>query len=160
MNMKAVAIGIMLAVILVGFAGLAEAEKKGEGEKHLYLYEKDPETWEIVDDGSWGKLKYSPVGSTFTFKFNGHELEEGTDYTLIYYPDPWPGDGLIVLGSDTAGQDGHVHIRGSIETGDLTDAKIWLILTEDFSEGMAKMVAWNPSGYLFENNLIDYTDSD
>jgi len=65
---------------------------------HLYLHEKDPVSWEIIEDGAWGKLKYNVYGPTFDFVFNGHGLEAGLDYVLIYYPDPWPGTDLICLG--------------------------------------------------------------
>ena len=71
---------------------------------HLYLYEKmpDPEAgredpWVIVEGGMWGKMKYDLEGPTFDFVFNGHRLPIGVEYTLIYYPDPWPGLGLICL---------------------------------------------------------------
>ncbi len=49
----------------------------------LYLYQKDPSDWTIVDGGAWGKMTFS----TDSFVFNGHGLTSGTDYSLIYYPD-------------------------------------------------------------------------
>ena len=45
MKSKAIAFGIMFALVIVGIAGIASAEKK-EAKKsadHLYLYEKDRE---------------------------------------------------------------------------------------------------------------------
>ena len=162
MKSKAIAFGIMFALVIVGIAGIASAEKK-EAKKsadHLYLYEKDPDTWEIVEDGAWGKMKYYPEDEEFNFVFNGHGLEGKEDYTLIVYPDPWPGKGLIVLGDDISCKNGNVHIKGSVDTGDLDDAKIWLILTADYSAGMEKMTGWHPTEYLFEHNLIDFTDID
>src|SRR6056297_1346023 len=68
---------------------------------HLYLYEKTEAVgeWEIVPDGAWGKMKYNRSGAEFDFVFNAHGLVAGESYTLIYYPDPWPGEGLICLGS-------------------------------------------------------------
>jgi len=133
---------------------------------HLYLYEKDPDTWEIVEDGAWGKMKYNLAGSTFDFVFNGHGLEPGYEYTLIYYLDPWPGNGLICLGDGTANGDGNVHIMDSVDTGDLPasgdeddGAKIWLVLSNDVDCGV-KMIGWNPTEYLFEHNLITFDDTD
>ena len=161
----------VLAVLLIGaLATGAFAGKTGRAGKsniaHLYLHEKDA-NWEIVPDGAWGKMKYNLSGSTFDFVFNGHGLEPEQDYTLIYYPDPWPGDDLICLGSGTANRGGNVHIRGSKDTGDLPidsddndGAKIWLVLSADVDSISQKMVGWNPTEYLFENNLISYQDTD
>jgi len=140
---------------------------------HLYLREKDPNTWEIIDGGAWGKMKYNLSGSTFDFVFNGHGLEVGDEYTLIYYPDPWPGDDLICLGSRIANEDGDVHIMGRVDTGDLptdedanypTGAKIWLVLSGDVqcqeNEDGPHMIGWNPTEYLFEYDLITFDDTD
>jgi len=133
---------------------------------HLYLYEKDSVTWEIVEGGAWGKMKYNQSGSTFDFVFNGHDLDAGVDYTLIYYPDPWPGTGLICLGSGTVNEEGDVHIAESVNTGDLPacgdpniGAKIWLVLSDDV-DCDNKMTGWNPTEYLFEYDFIEFVDID
>ena len=168
-----------------GTSGPAGKSKTG----HLYLYEKveppqpyPPGTpWEIVEDGSWGKLKYPLQGPTFKFVFNGHDLEPEVDYTLIYYPDPWPGTGLICLGFATSNRGGNVHIMGSPDTGDLPiandlnnpdnpnheacitgstcieGAKIWLVLSSDVDCEAQAMIGWNPTEYLFEDVGIFYT---
>ena len=147
---------------------------------HLYLYEKTPSgEWPIVEDGAWGKMKYNLSGEEFEFVFNGHDLEVGEEYTLIYYPDPWPGNGLICLGSDIADDEGNVHIADSKDTGgDLpfetdknadastttygdgsTGAKIWLVLSSDVNcgNGDSQMTGWTPTEYLFEYDLITFT---
>lgn len=54
----------------------------------MYLYETNPSDWTIVDDGTWGKMKYNLEGPTFDFVFNGHGLEPNTEYSLIYYGNP------------------------------------------------------------------------
>ncbi len=137
---------------------------------HLYLYEKDPVTWEILEDGAWGKMKYNLSGEEFEFVFNGHGLVEGEDYTLIYYPDkngnPWPRVDIICLGSGIANAELNVHIMGSVDTGDLPDplvdinkgAKIWLVLSDDVDCGTKIMTGWNPTEYLFEGELITFTE--
>jgi len=132
---------------------------------HLYLHEKDPSDWSIVEGGAWGKMKYNLEGSTFDFVFNAHGLDAGVEYTLIYYPDPWPGTGLKCLGSAEANGGGNVHIGGSVDTGDLpiaadtnAGAKIWLVLSSDYDG--SEMTAWNPTEYLFEINLIEYNDTE
>ncbi len=132
---------------------------------HLYLYEKAPDTWEIVEDGAWGKMKYNLSGSTFDFVFNGHGLEANTDYSLIYYADPWPGDnpGALIAGG-TTNDESNIHLSGSVDLGmdlphpdDENDrAKIWLVTSSDYDG--SKMVGWNPTEYLFEQDLITYTD--
>ena len=155
---------------------------------HLYLYEKiePPQPypagtpWEIVEDGAWGKMKYPLEGPTFKFVFNGHDLESDTDYTVIYYPDPWPGKGLICLGSALSNGGGNVHIMGSPDTGSLPidedlnnpdnpkhedciehstcieGAKIWLVLSSDVDCIGQEMIGWNPTEYLFEDVGIFY----
>jgi gamma-glutamylcyclotransferase (GGCT)/AIG2-like uncharacterized protein YtfP len=129
----------------------------GKKVTQLYLYEKDSDTWEIVEDGAWGKL--TAIVHQDMFVFNGHALTEGTSYSLIYYPDPWPGEGMLVLGEGIVNEDGNIHIMGNFDfnsipiVSDENDgAKIWLVLSEDIGE--TSMVGWNPERYLFENNLI------
>lgn len=133
---------------------------------HMYLFQKDPDTFEIVDDGAWGKMRYTVQGPFFDFVFNGHGLEPGIEYTLLYYPDPWPGDGLICLGQDTVNQEGDIHIMGSPDIGSIPieddendGAKIWLVQSSDV-ECDTEMLAWNPDSYLFEYDQITYTDTD
>lgn len=136
---------------------------------HLYFFEKDPETWEVVDGGARGKMKYNLTGYEFDFVFNGHALEPDYDYTLIYYPDPWPGDGLICLGEGTADYDGNVHIKNVINTGSMPSmadenypdgAKIWLVLSNDIDCAAQSMFGWNPMEYLFEYDLMTFEDID
>ncbi|HSB07059.1 MAG TPA: hypothetical protein VLK23_17920 [Thermodesulfobacteriota bacterium] len=163
-----------------GVSGPAGKSKTG----HLYLYEKVEGSWEIVEDGAWGKMTYPLEGPTFKFVFNGHGLEPKTDYTLIYYPDPWPGTGLICLGSATSNGGGNVHIMGSPDTGSLPTyedlnnpdadghtecvdtstciegAKIWLVLSSDVDcdSTSTAMTGWNPTEYLFEDVGIVYVE--
>lgn len=183
---KLLTIGLTAVVLLALVASpvLAAGKNGRSGNSnigHLYLYEKDPATWEIVDGGAWGKMKYNLSGSTFNFVFNGHGLEEGYEYTLIYYPDPWPGNGLICLGSGTVNESGDVHIMGRVATGDmpslddlnhpnnggtgdlpLTGAKIWLILSSDVdcSAEPSHMIGWTPVEYLFEYDRISFDAAD
>ena len=143
----------------------------GSNIAHAYLYEKDPSDWSIVEDGAWGKMKYNQTGETFDFVFNGHGLEPGEDYTLIYYPDyetfEWPRTGIICLGEGTADLEGNVHIEESVEThsnfpidGDVNEgAKIWLVLSSDVDCGVPQIAGWNPTEYLFEYDLIDFNDT-
>ena len=168
---------IVLALIVAIPVVASKKADKGKSDQagksntaHLYLYEKDQATWEIIDGGSWGKMKYNLSGSTFDFVFNGHDLEPGTSYCLIYYPDPWPGNGLICLGSAAANDEGDIHIKASVDTGDLPTAdddnlggygaKIWLVLSSDVDCDNQKMVGWHGADYLFEYQGITFDDTD
>ena len=155
---------------------------------HLYLYEKAPDPdatredpWLIVEGGMWGKMKYNLSGSTFDFVFNGHGLPIGQEYTLIYYPDPWPAVGLICLGSgivtecedECIGEDsggGNIHIKGSVDTGSLPiesdanypdGAKIFLVPSSDVNCDEGTMIGWTgDDANLYEGALINFLDTD
>ena len=152
---------LVLIALLMGalFVGVVAAPAGKSNVGLLYLYEKDPVTWEIIEDGAWGKMKYNLSGSTFDFVFNGHGLDAGVDYTLIvYYGDEWPGAG-ICLGSGIVDAEGNIHIADSVDIGDLTDAKIWLVLSDDTDNCF--MAVWNPAEYLFEEEeLLTFDDTD
>lgn len=151
---------------------------------HLYLFEKDPDTWEIVRGRGrtrWAKIKYVLADDEFKFILNAHGLTAEEAYSLIYYPDPWPGTGLISLGNGTVNRGGNLHLSGSVDTGDLpieadknnlenpdryeyidedyNGAKIWLTLSDDVDFELDKMVGWNPTEYLFEYDLITFDDT-
>ncbi|UCE61207.1 MAG: hypothetical protein JSU63_05555 [Phycisphaerales bacterium] len=136
---------------------------------HLNLYTKDPDTWEIIEGAPWGRMKFDLAGPEFDFVFNGHLLAPDAMYTLLYYPDPWPGDGLMCLGNGMVDEYGDVHIKAAVDTGTLpaaaddnygAGAKIWLVLSDDVDCDMQQMIGWNPTMYLFEEELITYTDTD
>ena len=172
----------LLGVILLSLVGLvvlpvmARGPSRQAGKSNignLYLVTKDhtDPNWPVIP-GPWGKMKYTLSGPEFAFVFNGHGLDPNTDYTLIYYPDkegnPWPREDIICLGSDTASASGKVHIRNSVDTGDLpnpeTDinegAKIWLVLSEAIDCDEEMMFGWSPDEYLFEYDLITFDDTD
>ncbi|MBA7646679.1 hypothetical protein ES703_54445 [subsurface metagenome] len=155
---------------------------------HLYLYEKMPnpdplvprtDPWLIVEGGMWGKMLYNLSGPTFDFVFNGHGLPVGQCFELIYYPDPWPGDGLICLGNGIVNGGGNVHIEGSVDTeGDLpipsdenygsdpvgydyAGAKIFLVPCNDVNCTGQEMIGWTgDDANLYEDDLITFDDTD
>jgi len=179
---------LVLVVLLIGaltVGVLAGKGKTGQAGKsniaHLYLYQKTCDgsnDWPVVEGGAWGKMKYNISGPEFDFVFNGHGLVPGDDFTLIYYPDPWPGNGLICLGSGIVNDEGNIHIAESVDTGDLPaiedenyadGAKIFLVLTDDVDCEGQVMTNWtgpypgNLEGlniYLFEDELITFDDTD
>ena len=148
-----------------------------------YLYSKDPDTWDVIGypTGGAAMLKYLPEGTEFHFMLTAVGLTPGQNYSLIYYPDPWPGNGLICLGSGTACSqascEGKLHMQTAnpsagnyvtpMDTGDLPSggdanagAKIWLVRSEDVDCSAQQMTDWNPLNYLFENCLIYFADTD
>ena len=166
-NRKVIASLSITALLFLAVAAMAvpvNAAKNGQAgtsnTAHQYLYEKDA-SWSIVAGGAWGKMTYNLAGPTFDFVFNGHNLLPSTAYTLIYYADPWPGNnpGATIL-SGTSDSLGDINLVGSVDLNmDITGGKIWLVLSSDYvSPGVWN--DWNPSEYLFENNLITYDDTD
>jgi hypothetical protein len=165
---------MMIAIMLTVLASVALAGDKGEGMVgRLFLFQKcDPSLapgpeeqnplydsngcpvpesglWAIfLDNRRWGQMKYNLLGDKFRFSFQGKRLVPETDYTLIYYPDEWPGSGLICLGSSMTNHTGNVQIHGSAEIpsglpapydknyspiapSGAVGAKIWLVPTAD-----------------------------
>jgi hypothetical protein len=181
--MKKVIFIILAVVLVMALPTAVLAAKSEQGLKGLKgqagrsnvafieLWEKDPSTWEISEDGAWGKLKYNLKGQTFDFVFNGHGLEIGANYTLIYYADPWPGNNPgAFIASGTANDEGNIHLAGSLNLSmDLPHpddanypdgAKVWLVLSDDYDVATCRMTGWNPTEYLFEYDLITYDDTD
>lgn len=131
----------------------------------LTLCDKDEADFEAGCLGNYeATMTYYESAPAFDFDLAGTVPVADANYTLIYFPDPWPGIGLICLGSaDAVGND--IDLSGTVDLGfDLpipadenAGAKIWLVLTDDLDcEVPTQMVGWNPASYLFENNLITY----
>lgn len=157
---------IVSILLIANISNACENQEQKEKSKkfYLHLYQKDPSTWDIIENGSWGKMKYTTSGQEFEFIFNGYQLTPKQNYTLIYYPDPWPGNGLICLAKSTVNEFGKLYMSESIDTGNLPSendenngAKIWLVLSSDVDCENSKMIKWNPTEYLFEKNLINYS---
>ena len=105
------------------------------------------------------------------------------------YPDrfnDWGGDSPgAVIGTETSEDDYSIEMKGSTDLGmslphpddanfnmDETDyreapdfycngfgAKLQLVATSDLTSGDLPLIGWNPGNYLFETNLIQYTDT-
>lgn len=108
---------------------------------HLYLSEKDPDDWSIVEDGASGELKYNLSGPTFDFVFKGRGLEPNTDYSLIYYADfedrftDWGGNNPgAFIASGTSNNNGKLNLEDSVDLGiDLPSEPDANIDTHDYS---------------------------
>lgn len=138
-----------------------------KGELVLENKTGDPD-WQIVADNYQATLVYNMTGPEFDYELNGKVNQNDTEYGLIYYPDPWPGTGLIEIGKGTSLPDGTIEFSGSINLDeDLPisadhnspeGAKIWLVPTNNY-DGTG-MIVWNPGNYLFETGLTTYDDTD
>jgi hypothetical protein len=149
-------LGVALLLVMSSFVMAA-----GKSDvNHLSLYEKNPLTWVIEEDGAWGKMMYKAD----SFVFNGHGLEANTEYSLIN----WQGwNNLMVIESGVSNNGGNVNIKGTLNLESFEDdpddnrddpevdgdcRKIWLVPTSEISGNLLN--TWNPSSYLFEYNLI------
>jgi len=142
-------------------------------------FEEATGDWDIIQgDGINGKLTYNLTGPTFDYTFSATGLQN-IEYSLIYYADPWPGDGVthdtgVLIAKFTAAGGIIPSTSGSINLGmDLPQwpsdqnhpegAKLWLVPSSDYSTvtpGVkGHMTAWNPVNYLFETGLITYEDT-
>lgn len=182
---------MITSVAAISLAAVSYAAMAGKDDGTLMLFQKcwydgssqvcpnGPGPWPSIlppEATRTGELKYSLYAPEFNFDFKGKGLTPNVDYTLIYYPDPWPGNGLVCLGSGTTevdkkGKVKDLKIKGAMDTGDLPydfddnyynsspGAKIWLVLSADVDCDAQAMTGWNPAEYLFEYNPIVYTET-
>ena len=148
----------------------------------LTLDNKDAATWARITDGKLGTLQCNASGATFSYSFTATGLEPSIAYSLIYYANPYPGNfpGKLI-GTGTAGTDGALTITGTpnlnmnlptppdsnmvVDHSGAPDnyahafgAKIWLVPSTCYDG--AKIIVWTPARFLFETDLITYTDTD
>ncbi len=120
-----------------------------------------PEYKLILNDDKTGTLTYKVKNPTFDFDFIGKVTQANTPYTLLHAVDPWPQTGSVVLGTTVSDANGDVDFSGDVELNqNMKDAKVWLILSSDWSVAQDKMVGWNQADYLLETGLIWYVDTD
>ncbi len=134
--------------------------------------------WQIIDeaDNIKATLTYNLTGPTFDYSLTGKAPLIDTKYCLIYYADPWAGDGALIGCGRTASGNRTISFSGSVDLGmDLPDwgtcadenhpegAKIWLVTASDYNNGSettGPMTSWTPADYLFDTALMTYTDTD
>ncbi|MFC1615457.1 TasA family protein [Patescibacteria group bacterium] len=135
----------------------------------LKLDNKDPQTWDPINDSKVGYLTYNTAGATFDYTFTGQGLVAGTEYSLIYYADGYPGNNPgALIGTMITDGSGNVNASGSTELGmnlphssdaNYPDgAKIWLVPSTGYAESTNSVTPWAPADYLYEMNLIQYED--
>ena len=130
---------------------------------NTYLYAKDA-NWDVVEGGGWAQMQYTTIGDQFLFNLDAHSLYAQTDYTAVYYAEPW-GMPVRCLGTGTTNSYGDLHLMQGVDTGDLpapydanypSGAKIWLVVSTDVDCTAERMTTWRPALYLFESMLITF----
>ena len=152
----------------------------------LSLENKDG-SWVVIPDGIVGTLDFNSSGAEFEYSFSATGLEASTEYSLIYYADEpdrfvdWGGanPGTLIATFTTDGTGAIAATAGSTELNmslpcppdaniainnycpeytTCYGAKIWLVPSDCYSE--PAVTTWSPSRFLFETDLIYYTDTD
>jgi hypothetical protein len=147
----------------------------------LYLVCKNPDTWTRVNDTTFGTLVYNTSGPTFDFNFTATGLTDGA-YSLIYYANPYPGNfpgaligtgvaaggALTITGSDNFDMDlptppdSNMLVAHNVPPDNYAHAygaKIWLVPSECYDANTKSVIVWSPTRFLFETDLITYTDT-
>ena len=148
----------------------------------MVLDNKDTTTWARISDGRLGTLNYRSSGTTFDFSFTATGMEASTAYSLIYYANPYPGNNPgALIGTGTSGADGSLVITGTPnlnknlptppDANMLIDhsappdsyshaygAKVWLVPSACYSG--TSISVWSPTRFLFETDMLNYTDTD
>ena len=134
------------------------------------------DNWHIIDDGRVGVLRYDSRAEDFDYDFIGKGLSSGTDYNLVYCPDPWENPKPVTVLSNimTADGDGEINNIGqSLDVGDLPmvsgdtnypwGAKVWLVKSDNLSgskiAGDTNNLSWTDTAdWLFDGwpGLIRY----
>ena len=131
-------------------------------------------TWGVIENSRYGELAYNPTGSKFNYVFKSYGLKSNTQYSLIYYADPGPGNHPgAFLGKGTSDGLGNLNLSGNIELNmdlpSLPDnnfaigAKIWLVPSNSYSESTKSVIVWNMAEFLFDKtnaDWINYHDTD
>jgi hypothetical protein len=151
----------------------------------LILDNKNASTWGRITDGKYGIFTYNSSGETLDWSLAVTGLgDTPTDYSLIYFADPFAGNNpgaLIWEGTSTDA--GRIDMSASIDlnmdlptapdSNMVTDhsvapdfyatpfgAKIWLVPSDCYNADENKVTSWSPERFLFETDLILYTDTD
>jgi len=122
--------------------------------------------WTInKNDGYQGVLKYSTKGPEFVYSFNGTALLASHSYVLAIGKTP-NGSGFDVdteIATGSTNSNGDISLSGSIDIGkDMTDVKVWLVPTENWTSGSMNWSNWPTCipNFLWETGLISYDDTD
>ncbi|MFC1720748.1 TasA family protein [Patescibacteria group bacterium] len=97
------------------------------GEAWLENKDATDDLWKIIHgDGIEGTLTYTTKHPTFDFSFTGTAPVASHNYDLVVITDLANDTGVLV-GSGTSDGSGNITITGDMDTGDMKDAKVWLV---------------------------------
>ncbi len=127
-----------------GYATVALENKSGEPEWDIFL-----------GDGVEGTLDYKTQGPLFDYTFSGLVNIDG-NYTLLYVgsTNDYPGVGSVDLGGGAFFNKKTATLSGQVDTGDITDGKVWLIPSSSYDGDV--MITWPLADILFEIGLVNY----
>ena len=119
---------------------------------------------------SFGMVIFEREAPTFNFRLHALGLKSRQDYTLIYFPDPFPGNNLLCLGHDVSGKRGKLKFANRIDINSNLPAvydenypdgaRLRLVPSSDVDCDNRRFVDWRPAAYLYETRLVKYTDTD
>lgn len=192
--MKKILLFLLMAIIMVVPMGAVQAVAPSETDAPslvgsagtVILDNKNSTTWARITDGKYGVLTYNSSGISFDFTLNAQGLEDGVEYSLIYFANPYPGNNPGALIWATGPRTGTtISISGAAnlgmnlptapDTNQVVDhsgapdyyaapfnygAKIWLVPTECYDVSSKSVIVWSPDRFLFETGLINYIDTD
>ena len=190
MKAKILSILMVLVMSIMVIPAIADSGGGDGGQSTvgtLILDNKDGTTWQRIADGKYGIFTYNSSGNTLDWTLNAVGLITGTEYSLIYFADPYPGNkpgaliwsGTTGTGTSISVPSTHTELNMDLPTAPDSNmlvshagapdfyttplgAKIWLIPSAYYNPVSNSVVAWNPtvvSSILFETNLILYTDT-
>lgn len=143
--------------------------QKSKVVSEIQLVKRDPTTWAELS-GPSGTLTYEVEAAAFNYDLSVSGLPVSTNYSLVYYADPFPGNHPGKLIADyTSDGSGNIIVNNqsvdlSLDLPNLADAnhpagaKIWLVPSSDYSGN--QLNAWNPASYLFDKGLVNYNDTE
>lgn len=126
----------------------------------VVLEDKDPSNWQILSGNDIeATLTYAMKADTFDFTLTGKSpVISGEVALVVGYNSGTNPDKLVGYG--TTDVSGNITMaNSSVELGDLTNAKVWLIPKNNWDDTAKSVVGWNMAQYLWETGLIDYYDT-
>ena len=138
--------------------------------------------WPVIVDDTYGHLTYKESSPTFDYSFTAQGLPASTAFSLIYYADGYPGNGIThstgaLIGSGNSDGSGILSLTGSPDlntdlpnpddknypgNGGSDYAKIWLVPSTAYNPAINGFYGWsvNTTSYLFDTEPVFYDDTD
>ena len=177
-----IAIGLVLSFVIgeTAYAAVAGVSKQVSTDTWtLYLTSKDSTTWQPTSTGQATVIIYGNIRTTlptaetpavvtgrYMISVSTRGLQPYTNYSLIYYADPWDGTGGHKIMDFTTTKSGKTSravvflnantwlpIPCATDANAAIGGKLWIVLASDYADG--HMIAWNPDSYLFETALVN-----